>query len=71
MVLETARLALRELEQSDLADLAEMLQDPEVMAAYAHSFTDREVQQWLDRQRARYQAYRFGLWAFCARIPAN
>ena len=55
MILETERLILRELEQGDLPDLAEMLQNPRVMYAYEHTFTDRDVQQWLDRQRARYR----------------
>jgi len=63
--LETARLALRELEQADYPALCRILQDPEVMYAYAHAFDDEEAQAWLDRQRQRYQDYghRFGLWA--------
>ena len=34
MILETGRLVLREMEQADFDDLAQMLQDPEVMYAY-------------------------------------
>lgn len=63
MILETERLYLRELTQADFSDLAEILQDPEVMYAYEHDFTDQDVQAWLDRQLARYQKYGFGLWA--------
>lgn len=63
MILETERLILREMEQPDLVDLAEILQNPRVMYAYEHDFTEEEVQQWLDRQRKRYQQYGFGLWA--------
>lgn len=63
MVLETERLLLREMEQSDFQDLAEILQDPEVVYAYEHEFTDEEVQQWLDRQKKRYAQHGFGLWA--------
>ena len=33
------------------------------MYAYEHPFSDEEVQEWLDRQRLRYQQYGFGLWA--------
>ncbi|MCI8554716.1 MAG: GNAT family N-acetyltransferase, partial [Clostridiales bacterium] len=40
-----------------------MLQDPEVMYAWEHAFSDSEVQEWLDRQRERYRRYGFGLWA--------
>lgn len=44
-------------------DLAEMLQDPEVMYAYEHTFSDADVWDWLNRQRERYQRDGFGLWA--------
>jgi RimJ/RimL family protein N-acetyltransferase len=63
MILETQRLILREMEQADYSDLAEMLQNPSVMYAYEHDFTDEDVQKWLDRQRMRYMKYGFGLWA--------
>lgn len=63
MILETERLLLRELEQTDYAALCEILQDEEVMYAYAHAFSNEEVQAWLDRQRERYAEHGFGLWA--------
>lgn len=63
IILQTERLQLRELEQSDFRDLAEMLQDPEVVYAYGHDFTDQDVMIWLERQNMRYQKYGFGLWA--------
>ena len=34
MILETQRLILREMKQEDFEDLAEILQDPDVMYAY-------------------------------------
>lgn len=63
MVFETERLTLREMNQDDYRDLAEILQNPNVMYAYEHDFTDTDVQIWLDRQRKRYETYGFGLWA--------
>ena len=63
MVLETERLVLREMGQADLPALCEILQDPLVMYAYEHAFSDDEAQAWLDRQRERYATYGFGLWA--------
>ncbi len=63
MILETQRLILRQMEQADYSDLAEMLQNPLVMYAYEHDFTDKDVQEWLDRQRMRYNKYGFGLWS--------
>lgn len=62
-ILETRRLSLRTLEQSDFAALCAILQEPDVMYAYEHAFSDGEVQQWLDRQLDRYAQYGFGLWA--------
>lgn len=63
MILETERLTLREMRQSDYSALCKILQDEEVMVAYEGAFTDEKVQQWLDRQLKRYQEDGFGLWA--------
>lgn len=62
MILETERLYLRKMEQSDYSALCKILQDEEVMYAYEHAFSNEEVQEWLDRQRKRYEDYGFGLW---------
>lgn len=62
MILETERLYLRKMEQSDYSVLCKILQDEEVMYAYEHAFSGEEVQEWLDRQRKRYEDYGFGLW---------
>ena len=67
VILETKRLLLRELEPEDRKDLAEILQDPQVMHAYEHEFTDDDVQAWLDRQQERYRRDGFGLWAVVRR----
>ena len=63
MILETERLYLREMNQNDFDSLCKILQDEEVMYAYEGAFRDDEVQEWLDRQIARYQKWGFGLWA--------
>ncbi len=63
MILETQRLFLRQMTQDDIPSLCAILQDPEVMYAYEHAFSDEEVQQWLDRQIQRYHRDGFGLWA--------
>ena len=64
MILQTERLGLRRLEQSDFKALSRILQDGEVMYAYNGPFNDEETQAWLDRQLDRYRQYgRFGLWA--------
>lgn len=63
MILETERLYLREMEQSDFNSLCRILQDKRVMYAYEGAFSDDEVHEWLDRQIARYRRWNFGLWA--------
>ncbi len=61
--METERLLLREMTQSDYTDLCKILQDEDVMYAYEGAFSDEEVQEWLDRQISRYKEYGFGLYA--------
>ena len=61
--LETQRLVLRKMTQADYRDLCAILQDEQVMYAYEGAFSDEEVQNWLDRQLARYQEDGIGLYA--------
>lgn len=63
MIIETERLYMREMNQSDFKSLCEILQDEKVMYAYEGAFSDSEVHEWLDRQIVRYQKCGFGLWA--------
>ncbi len=62
MICETKRLILRKLTEQDFDALCKILQDPDVMYAYEHAFSNEEVQVWLDKQLNRYQQYGFGLW---------
>ena len=63
MILETQRLALREIQKSDFPALCMILQDAEVMYAYGRAFDDAETQAWLDKQLQRYRETGVGLWA--------
>ena len=63
MILETERLYLREMVQSDFSSLCKILQDADVMYAYEGTFSDSETQEWLDKQLQRYKSHGFGLWA--------
>lgn len=62
MILETERLYANEMTQADLPALASMLQDPEVMYAYEHDFSDADVRSWLENNLRRYRELGFGLW---------
>lgn len=63
VILETERLYLREMEFGDYDSLCGILQDGEVMYAYEHAFSHKEVTEWLEKNLKRYKDYGFGLWA--------
>jgi [ribosomal protein S5]-alanine N-acetyltransferase len=52
-MIETKRLILREMQQSDYNALCKILKDNDVMYAYEGAFNDEEVQAWLTKQIAR------------------
>ena len=58
----TPRLRMRPMTPADRPALARVLQDPAVMYAYEHAFSDEEVADWLQRQLDRYAECGFGLW---------
>ncbi|NOU68827.1 GNAT family N-acetyltransferase [Paenibacillus sp. LMG 31461] len=63
-MIETKRLIIREMVQSDYDALCGILCDEEVMrAAYESAFNLEEAQNWLNRHLKRYEKYGFGLWA--------
>jgi ribosomal-protein-alanine N-acetyltransferase len=62
MIIETERTILREMTDEDLPALCTILQDPAVMYAYEHAFSDAEVREWLRKQQRRYREDGFGLW---------
>lgn len=63
VIFRTPRLYLRKLTPEDRLSLCETLQDGQAMYAYEHAFSETEVDEWLDRQLARYRTDGFGLWA--------
>lgn len=64
IILETDRLILREMKQSDLDALCRIMCDEEGMReAYVYPFSPEQVQGWLDRHLKRYEDHGFGLWA--------
>lgn len=63
IILITDRLILKKLTNKDFGPLCKILQNPDVMYAYEHAFSDAEVKDWLDKQIKRYKDDGFGLWA--------
>ena len=62
-ILQTARLLLRELTPQDADALALVLSDPKTMRYYPTPYGHAGVDQWIERNRRRYQDDGVGLWA--------
>jgi len=62
-ILETTRLLLREFTPQDADALALVLSDPETMRYYPAPYDRAGVEQWIERNRQRYQDDGVGLWA--------
>jgi len=70
-ILETPRLALREMSLDDLDFVAEMLADAEVMRFYPKRYTREESAAWIERQLARYERDGHGLWLVASRATGE
>lgn len=62
-VMETGRLIIRKLIRRDMEALCGMMGKPEVMHAWEHGFSRKEVRQWLNRQLTRYRKDGYGYFA--------
>jgi RimJ/RimL family protein N-acetyltransferase len=60
VMLESERLIFRKITGDDFADLAVMLRDPEVTAAWEQPFSDEEIQKWIANQILRYRDHIVG-----------
>jgi len=66
-ILETPRLALRELCRDDLDFVAAMLAHPEVMRFWPKCYSRQEAQEWIDRHLDRYVRHGHGYWLAISR----
>ena len=65
MIIETERLFLREMKESDFDALYEVLADSDIMQHYPYTFDESRVRNWIQRNIERYRIFGFGLWAVC------
>jgi ribosomal-protein-alanine N-acetyltransferase len=70
-VLETPRLALREMSPGDLDFVAAMLAHPEVMRYYPRLYSRDEARAWIERQLDRYARNGHGLWLVLDRVTSE
>lgn len=62
MILETQRLILREMTETDFDALYAILSDAETMRHYPAPFDAARVHAWIARNQQRYAEHGFGLW---------
>ena len=71
VVLKTGRLLLREFTPDDADALMGVLGDPVAMQYYPAPFPRDEVEEWIRRNRARYENDGFGMWAMLLKDSAE
>lgn len=62
-ILETERLYLRELQETDFSAISAILQNEAVMYAWEHAFSTEEVKAWIAENIMRYKRDGFSYWA--------
>lgn len=62
-IIETPRLVLREFVTEDIDPLFGVIGDRQTMRWYLRPFARPEVEEWIARNRARYEKDGYGLWA--------
>ena len=65
MIIETERLFLREMKESDFDALYKVLAYSDIMQHYPYAFDENRVINWIQRNIERYRIFGFGLWAVC------
>ena len=71
VVMETERLLIRRITRKDLDALLAIMGKPEVMYAWEHGFTQKDVRKWINRQLTRYRKEGFGYFAVILKEGGN
>jgi [ribosomal protein S5]-alanine N-acetyltransferase len=61
-VLQTERMALRQMEMGDVDDLMGIFSDPVAMRYYPNTKSRQEAEEWVRRAQESYRDHGFGLW---------
>jgi ribosomal-protein-alanine N-acetyltransferase len=69
--LETQRLLIRKYTPLDFKALSKMLKDIDVMYAWEHSFSDKEVREWIDNNINRYEKDKTGYFSVIEKKTGN
>ena len=71
VVMETERLLIRRITRKDMDALLAIMEKPEVMYAWEHGFTKKDVRKWINRQLTRYCKDGFGYFAVILKESGN
>ena len=71
VVMETERLLIRKITRKDIDALLAIMGKPEVMYAWEHGFTKKDVRKWINRQLTRYRKDGFGYFAVILKESGN
>lgn len=68
VIMETERLLIRKIIRKDMDALLSIMGKPEVMYAWEHGFTKKDVRKWINRQLTRYRKDGFGYYAVLLKV---
>ena len=69
--LKTERLTLRYIIQDDFEELKAILRDKEVMHAWEYDFTDKDVQEWINKNLELYKMHNLGFFIAAENLSGN
>jgi ribosomal-protein-alanine N-acetyltransferase len=67
IILQSERLLFRKITYQDFDDLSEMLTNPKVMHAWEHTFSQKQINDWIDKQLEYYHHDKIGYFAVIAK----
>jgi RimJ/RimL family protein N-acetyltransferase len=67
IIVQSDRLFFRRITGGDVDDLSGMLTDPGVMYAWEHTFSERQINEWIERQLDYYRYDSIGYFAAIAK----
>lgn len=54
IILQSERLLFRKITYADFDELSKMLTNPKVMYAWEHTFSQKQINDWIDKQLEYY-----------------
>jgi len=63
IMLESERLIFRKITTDDFDNLADILRNPDVMYVWEHTFSDEQINKWIEAQILRYRDHVVGYFA--------